>query len=250
MSDTQSVVDNTTENVATSTTVAPPHGGESPVATPAAAETAVREGETEDAPQEPKRDRRAEKRISKLTQRVETAQREAGYWRGIAEARAAQSQAEPTEGEPPKRQEKSPTEIAAARADQDLARAVVDRIREAGKDIEDFDEVMETITGDFPISRAMRDYLGEADHPAQLAQWLSENPKEAARIANMDSAVAVRAMEKQDARLKPEKKAAPNTSRASAPPPEIRGGGGAVPHSIERMSHADLLKWTAAQARK
>lgn len=220
MSDTQDTpVDNATQSVAGSPAVAPPSGGGAPESTPASADTAVPGEPSKEQPQaEPKRDRKVEKRISKLTQRAEEAIREAGYWRGLAEA----NQRDPATGEPAPRQAMSPEQAAVARAESEASKSVLDRLTEAGADIEDFDEVIEKITAsDFKISRTMRDYFGEADHPAQLAQWLSENPNEAARISRLDPAVAVRALEKADARMGT--KPAPKTTKAPPPVPTVGG---------------------------
>lgn len=219
MSDTTEVlVDSATQPVATSPAVAPLNGGEAPDTTLASADTAVPGEPNKDQPQaEPRRDRKVEKRISKLTQRAEEAIREAGYWRGQAEA----NQRDPATGQPAPRQVMTPEQASVARAESEASKAVIDRLTEAGADIEDFDDVIETITApNFKISRTMRDYLGEADHPAHLAQWLAENPNEAARISRLDPAVAVRALEKADTRVG---KPSPKTTKAPPPVPTVGG---------------------------
>lgn len=216
--------------------VAPPQGGEAPASTQATtttADTAV-PGE----PTEPKRDRKVEKRISRLTQQREAAVREAGYWRGVAEAKSSQSEP-PADGSQPQQQTRQAP--AADPGEVEHSKTVLDRIREAGEDIEDFDDVMDTLTSDdFKVSRTMRDFLGEADKPAELAKWLTENPKEAARIARLDSAVAVRALEKAEARLA--SKPAPRTTNTPPPPPTVNGRGTPPQFDPEKSEDMDAYK--------
>lgn len=247
MSTENTAVAPTTDSVVASQPVAPQQGG-TPEATPGPADTAAGEQEPQAKPEEGdrKRDRSAEKRIRRLTKQAEDALRDAGYWRGVAEARAAAQQPEPTEGtQPQPRQPNPPERIDPANAD--AAKAVIERLEEAGKDIEDFDEVMETITSDdFTISRTMRDFLGEADRPAHLAQWLAQNPKEAARIARLEPAVAVRALEKAEARL-PAAKPTPKKVTGAQPPVSTVGGGSTATFDPQKADMDDYGKWRVRQ---
>lgn len=220
-----------------------------PAPTAGPADTAAGEQPPADGQPPKPRDRSAEKRISKLTQKYEAAQREIGRMQGLLEAKAPQpSGPDPTarpeasqftkyedyiealtdwKTEQKLTQRETSTRERASRgeaiqAEAQRSKAVLDKLAAAGKDIEGFDEVIETITSDdFRVSRTMRDYLGEAEHAAPLAQWLAENPKEAARIADMDPAVAVRALEKAEARLGA--KAPPRTTNAPPPVPTVGG---------------------------
>lgn len=200
--------------------VASPQGGEAPATTQAnetetSADTAV-PGETV----EPKRDRKVEKRISRLTQQREAAVREAGYWRGVAESsRTPQGEYQP-DAPPPQQQTRQAPGVDPGEIEH--SKTVLERIREAGKDSEDFEDVMETITSDeIKVSRTMRDFIGESDKPFALARWLTDNPNEAARIARLDPAVAVRALEKAESRLAA--KPAPRTTNTPPPPPTVNG---------------------------
>lgn len=232
-----------------------PNGAPATVDTPASpagpADTAASEqppGEG-DKPQ-PTRDRRAEKRIASLTRKNDEAQREIGYWRGIAEAK---SQGQTTQAPEPnakpqqsqfksydeyaealidwkteeklkareaEREQQTRYQTAASKAHEEASR-VADRLAKEGAAIEGFDDVMETITAqNFPISATMRDYLGECEQPAHMAQWLADNQAEAARIYGLNSAAAVRALDKVAATLaKPPAK----TSSAPAPGPTVAG---------------------------
>lgn len=222
--------------------VAPPQGGETPDATQAittSADTAV----PGDAA-EPKRDRKVEKRISRLTQQREAAVREAGYWRGVAEAKSSQSES-PADGSQQQQQTRQAPAVDPGEVEH--SKTVLDRIREAGEDSDDVDDVMDALTSDdFKVSRTMRDFIGESDKPFDLAKWLTENPKEAARIARLDSAVAVRALEKAEARLAT--KPAPRTTNTPPPPPTVNGRG-TPQFNPETASMEDYAKhWEARKA--
>lgn len=129
---------------------------------------------------------------------------------------------------------------AADHGEAEHSKSVLERIREAGEDHEDFDDVMETLTSDdFRVSRTMRDFIGESDKPYDLAKWLTDNPKEATRIARLDPAVAVRALEKAEARLAT-KPAARTTN--TPPPPPTASGRGTPQISLESASMEDFVR--------
>jgi hypothetical protein len=241
-------IDIATETVAPSPEVAPPPGGEAPAPTPASADTAV-PGEPQ--PEQGKRDRKVEKRISRLTQKVDSLSEQVGYWRGIAEAHARQPGQQPSnEGEPTaERKQPASRNSAADEAAAELGRSIFARLEEGGKEIEDFDEVMETITQpNFPINETIRDYLAIADNPAQLAQWMSENRTEVRRIASLSPAVATRALEKQDAKLaKP-----PGKKTTQAPPPVPTVGGRSTAEFDPEKASMDeyAAHWKERQAKR
>lgn len=144
----------------------------------------------------------------------------------LAALRAAQPSSQPGEEQQPPRQERPAARTA---PDPDLvehARSVRERIEDAGEEIEGFDKVMDTITSDsFPINRVMMDFLGETDKPAEMAKWLSDNPSEARRISRLSDAVAVRALERAEAKLS----AKPVPKTTTAPPPVPTVGGRSTP---------------------
>ena len=283
MSDTN--VDNSvpaTDTVAASTTVASvPGSTDTPASTTGPADTAASgqptDGTTGEPPKEPSRDRRAEKRIASLTRKNEELLTRLGRLEGIVEVTASrpQQQAAEADAKPQPNQFKSYDDYVEAltdwKTDQKLsarekqqaeqgrnqeARSKVDernarvaeRLAEAGTAIEDFDEVMETITNPrFPVSTAMRDYLEDCEHPAHMAQWMAENREEARRIYGMNSVMAVRELDKVAAKVAP--KTQPKTS--SAPPPVPTVGGRAVttrdPEKMDMAEYASV--WKARQAK-
>lgn len=202
-------------------------------------------------PDKPSRDRRAEKRIASLTRKYEELLTEHGRLRGMIEAgngrqppQADQTPARPQrdqfanwddyqealtdwkvdrrlEARETERRQQVPRQEAAAQASEANAR-VVERLMEAGQEIEDFDDVMATITSrSFPMTATMRDFLGESECPAHVAQYLAENHKEARKIYGMNSAAAVRALGKIEAQVAPKK--APASSTAPPPVPTVGG---------------------------
>lgn len=279
MSDTP--IDSATVAVATSSTVAPadeaqPHvTGELPAPTPGPVDTTAGAADPEkpEGQEPPKtRDRAAERRISKLTAKYEEAQREIGRLQGIAEARGASQPAVETASVKPQQSQFATVEEyvealtdwtigqregardretaarsrheAIVKAHDEAARTVVEKLTEAGKDIDGFDEVLETITApDFPskearLTAAMRDFLGESDHSALLAQWMVENPKEAARIAKLTDAVAVKALEREEKRLAAKPPVRPTS--APPPPPTLSGRSTAT---VDMAKVTDMDEW-------
>lgn len=256
-----------TETVA-QTPVAPvTDAGNSPASTTGPADTAAsgqpKEGE-EGQPDKPTRDRRAEKRISTLLRKNDEAQREIGYWRGMAEAQKAQPAASAdADAKPRPDQFKSYDEFVEAltdwRTDQKLKAhrgsepkpsqpdghqrqgtpPIVERLMEDADGVEDIDDVIERITDDkFPGSATMRDYLLESDRPAQLAQWLVDNRKEAKRIYGLTTAAAVRELDKVAATL-----AKPPAQTSTAPPPvPTVGGRGATSKDLSKLSPEEYAK--------
>jgi hypothetical protein len=249
-----------------------------PAPTTGPADTAVsgQPKEGEGAQPEPTRDRRAEKRIASLTRKNDEAQREIGYWRGIAEA--SKGQAPPQQPQPDARpqaaQFKSYDEFVEALTDwktdqklkardsereqqtrhqEDTGKAsernarLAERLVQSGKGIEGFEDVMADITEPtFPISATMRDYLEESANPAHMAQWMADNRAEARKIYGLNSAAAVRALEKVEAQIAP--KPAPNATKAPPPVPTV-GGRTVTQADPAKMSMDEYAAyWSAREA--
>jgi hypothetical protein len=246
MSDT-SMVDTAAENVAASTPAAPQLGGDAQGSAPASVDTTA----TPELPQgeTPERQSRRESRAF-AAQRRENRELHRTLGRMDAELaalRAAQQGNQPGDGQSPRQE--GPPALGAVHPDMiEHARSVRERIEDAGDEIEGFDKVMDTITADsFPINRVIMDFLGETEKPAHMAQWLADNPSEARRISRMSEAVAVRALEKAEARLA--SKPAPRTTNAP-PPPITVNGRGAPTFNPEKASMEDYAKhWEERQAK-
>lgn len=275
MSDASIVDTSATASVA-SESVAAGSPAESPATTTGPADTAdsgqpTGEG---DKPQ-PQRDRRAEKRIASLTRKYEETLTEVGRLRGMLESRTPQTaQATEPDAKPQPSQFKSYDDYVEALTDwktdqklnardteqQKTARtqaeaskanerdqALADRLISDGKDVEDFEDVMRTITApDFPVSAAMRDYLEDTPRPALMAQWLAENPDQARLVYGMNSAKATRELDKVAATLtKPAQ-----VSKAPPPGPTV-GGRAVVSRSPEEQSMEEYaVGWRERQAKR
>ncbi len=251
---------------------------DTPASTTGPADTAVSGQPNGDAPpeeQKPNRDRRAEKRIASLTRKNEELLTRLGRLEGMMEAGGRQPERQPDgNAKPQPSQYASYDEYVDAvtdwKVDQKLkareteqqktdrtqrdvskanerTQALADRLMTDGKDIEDFEEVMETITADrFPVSAAMRDYLEEAERPALVAQWLAENPDQARRIYGMNSAAAVRELDKVA------KDFAPKPARTTTAPPPVPtvGGRAVVTKDPEKQSMEEYaVEWRARKAK-
>lgn len=275
MSETQPIDTAATTSVA-STSVAAGSPADTPVSTTGPADTAESGQPTgEGEKPQPTRDRRAEKRIASLTRKNEELLTRLGRLEGMVEAtRPQQSQAAEADAKPQPNQFKSYDEYVEALTDwktdqklkardterqttertraadskaQERDQALADRLFTDAKDIEDFDDVMATITArGFPISLPMRDYLEEADRPALMAQWLAENPDQARLIYGMNSAKATRELDKVAATL-----AKPVQVSKAPPPGPTVGGRTVVSKSPEDQSIEEYaVGWHERQAKK
>lgn len=283
MSDVSGAVDTNAQlnNDATvSSSVAPgASSADTPATTTGPADTAASGQPTEGEgtqPDKPTRDRRAEKRIASLTRKNEELLTRLGRLEGIVEVTTRPQQAteqpnarpqldqfksydeyvealtdwktdQKLEAREKAREEKARNQSVDSKATERNAR-VAERLMEDAKDVEDFEEVMETITArNFPISEAMRDYLEEAERPALMAQWLADNRDRAKQIYSMNSAAAVRELDKVAASF------APKPARtSSAPPPVPTVGGRSVttrdPKDMDMTEYASA--WNARRASK
>lgn len=242
MSDTQTVDTNQNlsnpQNQAAPVTTGDPQGS-APASVDTTATPAPEEGDKPEA----KQSRRESRAFAAQRRENRELHRQLGYLQAQMESLRAPSQQQ-TEGEPAPQQQRqsSQTDIAASLSEQETSRSILERIEDAGEDIEGFDKVMETITArNFPISAVMRDFLGESEKPAQVAKWLSENPKEARRIAGLSDVMAVRALERAEASIA-KAKPAPRTTQAPAPLSTVGGSSKAV-FDPSKGTMDDYDKW-------
>lgn len=244
MSTDNPAVDISAGIAATSTPVAPPsQAGEAPVSTPAPVDTTASEAEPKG--ETPEKQSRRESRAFATIRREN---RELYRRLGAMEERLAQGQQQPpAEGEQPI--PRVQVDRTAQEEHAEAAQSVLERLEDAGQDIEGFDEVLETLTDPkrMSVSRTMRDFLGESDHPAQLAQWLTKNRDEAKRISRLEPAVAVRALEKVEAKLAAAPKPAPKKVTGAPPPVSTVGGGSNASFDPVKADMADYAAWRRRQ---
>jgi len=182
-----------------------------------ASETAKPEGDAPD-----KQSRRASREFASQRRENRELHRELGYMKAELDAiKAATRPIDSGEGQSP-RQEGPALSPAQMQAFAEHRDAIMERVEDAGDGIEGFEKVMETIQAkSFPGTRTMLDFLGDTDKPAQMAQWLADNPGEARRISRMSDVAGYRALERAEAKLVA--KPAPRTTNAPPPVPTVGG---------------------------
>lgn len=268
-----SELDNATETVASSETVAPLSVGDQPGSTPAPVETTAPDAA---APDEAEKARQAQTRkdaarFASLRRQVLEKEREIGRLQGLSEA-TKPAQPAATSGPPKQSDFNSFDEWQAAVVKHAVTEAVQEaakanrqqageqdagrKTQETGeafwksaakeakdKGIVGFDAAEQAIKAkEVPTSNFMSHYVvSVADNKAALVVWLADNLDEAERIADLDPVAAGAAMAKVDAQLG--RKASAAKSSAPAPVSQVAGGG-TVASTVERMSHADLIKLT------
>lgn len=201
-------------------------------------------------------------RIDELTRQKHEQAREAAYWRGLAEQRAAKetAQVERPQGKPSADQFEDHSEYVEALTDwkfeqklaerdartQEQARATTwqERASAAKAEMPDFDEVMASSTA--PMSAAMAEAIKESDIGPKVAYHLAQHPEEAARLANMSPTSAAREIGKIEATLSAAKVAAPAPRVTAAPKPAVPiGSGRSTEGDPSKMSMADYESWRA-----
>lgn len=226
-------VDNATETVPNSTPAALPTGSDPQGSAPAPADTAATEGKAEgDEPD--KQSRRESRAFATQRREIRELNRQLGHLQAQLEMRPT------AEGDQNPQARITPEQAAYIQQQREIAATVVEQLEDAGEGIDGFDKVIKTITGnDFPMTTVMRDYLGESDRKAEMAQWFADSPEEARRISRLTEALAVKAMERAESKLG---KAAPRTTRALAPVRTVGGSASATPDPA-KMSMDDYATW-------
>lgn len=220
-------VDINTQSAASSPPAAPPPGAGDPQGSaPAPADTAA-SGPDEAKGQDPKeQSRRTSREFANQRRENRELHRTLGRMEAELEALRSQRQSDqqPADGQPP-RQERPAASTAAIQALTEHRDAIMERVEDAGDGIEGFDKVLETIQApSFPGTRMMLDFLGATDKPAQMAQWLADNPREVRRISLMSDVAGYKALERAEAKL-----GRPASKTTNAPPPVPTVGGRSTP---------------------
>lgn len=221
------------------------------------------EGSADDAGDKPKRKPWFQERIDDVTRQKYEAQREADYWRGMAEGRA-QSQQPPVEH----RQDGPPREedfggdydafqsaLIDYRVDQRLnqERALAQRnsvvqtyqqrVQEARSRMADYDQVV----GDpsLPITDLMAEVIRESELGPEVAYHLGTNRSEAQRIAGLPPHRQAAELGKLEARLSAPPAPPPAPRNPPPPPPKTVSGlaSGLNEKNPEEMSIAEYRKW-------
>lgn len=215
---------------------APPSGGDPQGSAPASEVTSATPAPSEGETPEAKQSRRESRAYANMRRENRELQRALGRMEARLEAIGQPAPPQTEAGTPPAtRQGPTPEQIGAYEAHEEASQIVIERLEDALDAVDGGDVVMRTITHpSFPISTVMRDFLGETEHPAQMAKLLADDPDEARRISRLTPVMALRALERHEAKL-----AAPPASKKTtqAPPPvPTVGGRSTAPFDPEKAS--------------
>lgn len=195
-----------------------------------------------------------EKRLAKERRKREEQKREVDYWRKTALDKSEKPAAQPTpkagDGEPKRDDFDSYESYIEARAEWRASKAVEDRLSKQAeedakkrtaeeqqklekvfreravkfaKEIEDFDEVMES--SEAPMTKEMADAILTSDIGPKIAYHLAQHPEEAERIAAQPASRRAAEIGKLEAKLAEAPPPAPKPKPSGAPDPIDPVGG-------------------------
>lgn len=239
------------------------------VETEAEGEKASPEQESEDKQRDSKgRFRGIQPRIDELTRARHEAEREAAYWKGVAEANKAPAKAE---GKPEPGQFEDHNEYVEKLAEwkaQEIVRAELgkrdqeatqqkrqaeqqtrattweSRQAEFSKTAPDFAEVV--ASADIPMPAHVMDALLESEHGPALAYHLAKNPDVATKIGGMSERAALIELGALQAKLANPTPVQKSVTKAPAPITPIKSGGNNVV-DLNKMSQAEYEAYRAKQ---
>ena len=201
-----------------------------------------------------------QERIDEITRQRHEAQREAAYWRGIAEA--AQPKAAPAEAEEPKPEafedygayvralakfeanaqtEALLTQQRTQQAQEAQATTWQQRAEVAKTELPDFDQVMAASTA--PMSNAMAEAIKSSDIGPKVAYHLAQNPDIAARLSRLEPMAAAREIGRLEASLSVKTEPTPKRITSAPTPPTPVGSGRSTVGEPGSMSQADYMEW-------
>lgn len=227
--------------------------------------------------QEPPRGRKsAQQRINEITRAKYEAERNAAYWRGIAEGSRPQTQQAPesTTREPPAKPNltdftdyetfiealtdwKTDQKVTEAAYNQraasfqerqqaeamELARGWASKQESARKSIPDYDEVLggaETVVAPY-----VTDAILTSDRGPEVAYHLAKNPALADKLNKLGPIAAAREIGRIEAALE---KSSPGTPRSAPPPPaKTTRSSATIPGDPAKMSHEEYRTMRAKQ---
>lgn len=205
-------------------------------------------GQADETGDTPKRKPWWEKRFDELTAKRYEAEREAAYYRGIAEGRTPQAQpqaeqAPPDRWDDPEGYDRWLINEAATRAREELTQT--QRLSTYGEKVAKFSEAhpdfaeLVTHNRDLSVTPNMANVIFESDYGPQVAYHLGQNPQEARRIAALPDYRQAAELGKLEATLSQPK--AQQQRTPPPPPPQTVGGVSAgLTKTMEEMSFAEF----------
>lgn len=250
------------------------------VETPQEPAQEVEQPEQPEQPQEPeqpeqepehKPGKNLQRRIDKLTRERYDAQREAAYWRGLAEGKQPPAPKEDAAIERPDPSQFTDQAqyfeaLADWKADQKVRQALSERekqeqqqskqhqqaeaiatyqkrAQEFSQESPDFLDVIES-ADDVPMSDAMQELILGSEEGPRIAYYLAQNPDTAYRLSQMQPIQAAREFGRIEAQVTAKPAPAPKPSSAPKPITPTRGSGGQFTKDPDQMSDAE---WYAFQ---
>lgn len=192
-----------------------------------------------------------QKRIDEVTAKKYEAEREAAYWRGIAEGRTPAQEPQAQPAGPPDRWEdpdgydrwliqQATEQFAQQQQRQTTIRTYEEREAAAKQAHPDFDSVVRD--PNLPITPLMADLIRESEVGPEVAYHLGTNREEARRIANLPPHQQAKAFGVLEAKLVPQP--AQTTSNKPIPPnpPKTVGAvSSGLTKPLEEMSMAEYI---------
>lgn len=209
-----------------------------------------------------------QERIDEITRQRHEAQREAAYWKGIAETREAKVQPVEADAEPKpeafedygayvralakfeaKALVKAELEQQKTQAQEEAKATTWQQRAEAAKaEMPDFDEVMAGSTA--PMTHAMAEAIKGSDIGPKVAYHLAKNPEVAAKLSRLEPMAAAREIGRIEASLSTAAAPPPAKRITSAPtPPTPVGSGRSTVGDPGKMSQADYMEWRKTHLR-
>ena len=203
-------------------------------------------------------------RIDEITRQRHEAQREAAYWKGIAEA--AQPKAADAEEPKPEAFEDYGAYVKALakfeakalvkaeleqqrtqRAQEAQATTWQQRAEAAKAELPDFEQVMASSTA--PMSAAMAEAIKDSDIGPKVAYHLAQHPDIATRLSRLEPMAVAREIGRLEASLSVKTEPTPKRITSAPTPPTPIGSGRSFSGTPEKMTQADYIEWRKTQLR-
>jgi hypothetical protein len=218
---------------------------------------------TEAQGSEPEEGKKVVEELKHVRKRAQTAEQEAAYWRGVAEAKAqmpqATEQASQSDKVPNLADYSNYDDYLVAKAkyevrqEQDQRQQVEyqnnidrnynERFNQAAKDIPDLPEAIRNAR--IPMQAQVITAIKESDVGPRIAYHLAKNPDDAIKLSQMTPSAAIREIGKIEARLTMKTPQPNQTKQISRAPEPIKPLGNLVTASVadfDKMSMDDFVK--------
>ena len=205
-----------------------------------------------------------QERIDEITRQRHEAQREAAYWRGIAEA----AQPKEAPAEEPKSEDFEDYGAYVKALAKFEAKALVraefeqqkqqqvqtaqattwqQRAEAAKTELPDFEQVVASSTA--PMSAAMAEAIKDSDIGPKVAYHLAQNPDIATRLSRLEPMAAAREIGRLEASLSVKTEPTPKRITTAPTPPTPIGSGRSTTGDPGKMSQADYMEWRKTHLR-